>query len=92
MECWSVGVLRRFRIAPRVRGVGSAFRANRLLTSGALDLSAIHEVEVQISFDWRFRVSGGATGNCSQGDTVRLVSNAPGCPWKHSLFRSSAFE
>jgi hypothetical protein len=67
MEHWSVGVLRRFRIAPRVRGVGSAFRANRLLTSGALDLSAIREVEVQISFDWRLRFSGRATGSCSQG-------------------------
>ena len=27
MEYWSVGVLRQFGIAPRVRGVGSAFRA-----------------------------------------------------------------
>jgi hypothetical protein len=31
MECWSVGVLRQFGIAPRVRGVGSAFRAHLLL-------------------------------------------------------------
>jgi hypothetical protein len=29
MEYWSVGVLRQFGIAPRVRGVGSAFRAVR---------------------------------------------------------------
>jgi hypothetical protein len=27
MEFWSVGVLRQFGIAPRMRGVGSAFRA-----------------------------------------------------------------
>jgi hypothetical protein len=30
MEYWSVGVLRQFGIAPRVRGVGSAFRAHLL--------------------------------------------------------------
>jgi hypothetical protein len=29
MEYWSVGVLRQFGIAPRVRGVGTAFRARR---------------------------------------------------------------
>jgi hypothetical protein len=31
MEFWSVGVLRQFGIAPRVRGVGSAFRAISLV-------------------------------------------------------------
>ena len=31
MEYWSVGALRRFRIAPRVRGVGRPFRAGSLL-------------------------------------------------------------
>jgi hypothetical protein len=31
MEYWSVGVLGQFGIAPRVRGVGSAFRAHLLL-------------------------------------------------------------
>ena len=33
MEFWSVGVLRQFGIAPRMRGVGSAFRALASLTS-----------------------------------------------------------
>jgi hypothetical protein len=28
MEYWSVGVLRQLGIAPRIRGVGSAFRAH----------------------------------------------------------------
>jgi hypothetical protein len=31
MEFWSTGVLRIVRIAPRVRGVGSAFRAGPYL-------------------------------------------------------------
>jgi hypothetical protein len=33
MEFWSTGVLRIVGIAPRVRGVGSAFRATLLLAS-----------------------------------------------------------
>jgi hypothetical protein len=33
LEYWSVGVLRQFGIAPRVRGVGSAFRAHSIQTA-----------------------------------------------------------
>jgi hypothetical protein len=32
MEYWSSGVLRQLGVAPRVRGVGSAFRAGLLLS------------------------------------------------------------
>src|SRR5260221_10491906 len=37
MEYWSVGVLRQFGIAPRVRGVGSAFRATLLAANPGLN-------------------------------------------------------
>jgi hypothetical protein len=40
MEYWSVGVLRQFGIAPRVRGVGSAFRATLLAANPGLNRMA----------------------------------------------------
>jgi hypothetical protein len=36
MEYWSIGVLRQSGIAPRVRGVGSAFRARLITTNPGL--------------------------------------------------------
>ena len=51
MEYWSVGVLRQFGIAPRVRGVGNALRDSRRYEDGDLTkLNGATESQLQMPY------------------------------------------